>query len=403
MDVSFILPSYNRREILRRCLGELYALDYRFPFEVLVMDNGSDDGSVEMVASAFPQVRLTALGENMGARSRNLALEQARGRYVVMLDDDSHPTPGAVETGMEVFAGDRRGRVGCIAFNIRRADGSYESAGMHSAFTGCGAMFRRDIFDEVGGYPDDYLFYVEEYDLSCRLTSHGYAILNFKELEVVHLKTAVNRDFARVMVRLVRNNLLVWSKYLPPDLAARQIATELWRYEKIARKEGVLPAYRQGLELGDRLRRRYRTDRRAEIGREAAKRMLLIPGIRRAAARLRERIGPGRVIVLCLGKSVHFVLDALRDAGLTPLAFVDDNPYMHEEEFLGLPVCPRSRLERDDYDAILIGSSSLALNDTLEAWVRRHLPGCPVERLCHYHRLEDHAGGAARPGPDGPA
>ncbi|MEJ2039693.1 MAG: glycosyltransferase, partial [Desulfosarcinaceae bacterium] len=211
------LPSHNRAPILQKVLEHIEMLEYDFADEIIVIDNNSQDDSVKMVRSKFPGVRLVGLEKNLGAVSRNIGISTARGKYIVMLDDDSYPCPGTVDGGIRIFETDIDHKIGCIAFNIRQEDGSYETSGIYTHFTGCGAMFHSDAFRQIGEYPQDYLYYAEEYDLSCRIWNHGLKILNFKELEVVHLKTVMNRDFEKIICQLVRNNIMLWSKYLPME------------------------------------------------------------------------------------------------------------------------------------------------------------------------------------------
>jgi GT2 family glycosyltransferase len=394
-EVSFILPCRDRREILRECLGHLHADPPGVPFETIVFDNASSDGTADMVRADFPDVRLTVLDRNLGAASRNLALREARGRFVVMLDDDSYPVGRSVETALEVLRADGGRTIGCIAFNIRRADGSHETAGIHTAFTGCGAVFPYPVFDRVGGYPRDYTWYVEEYDLSCRIHAAGLRILNFRELEVVHLKSAAQRDYDRIMTQLVRNNLILWTKYLPPEMAREQIETELWRYRRIALKESALPGYERGVAEGLEASARWSWDRSLELDRTGAERMVGRDAIRDAAMRLRASASGRRIVIFNVGKTLHAVLDEVRGRGLRPVAIVDDNAFMQGESFRGVPVVSRERLAEGGFDGILIGSAALSLNDRYQEEILTMGLDVPVVRLCSWDRLEDFRRAAA--------
>ena len=394
MKVSFILPSFNRRDILKKVLREISQRCYAFSYEVRVLDNHSHDGSCEMVRSEFPTVHLYALEENLGAISRNIGIRDACGEYIVMLDDDSYPLSNAIEQALDVFENDSDEKIGCIAFNIQRADGSYETAGIHTAFTGCAAMFRRRTFDVVGGYPENYLFYVEEYDLSCRMVQSGLSILNFKELEFVHLKTVVNRDFNKNIERLIRNNMLLWSKYLPADLAQRQIETEIWRYEKIALKENAIVGYLNGLEMGKLEIERFREDRAFEMGQFAAEEMLALKTIEEnciKAAQFKGSAGAAaRVVIYSAGKLLYFIVRSLRQQDCEIVAIVDDNMFMQESGFGGLPVISHEKMLEIDFDVILLGTTSLSLSDVFESRLVNACPEKPLFRLSHYDTLSDY-------------
>jgi GT2 family glycosyltransferase len=96
--ISVIIPSYNTRELLSRCLASIYDAPPQRSFEVFVMDDASKDGSAEMVRERFPQVRLVVNRENRGyAYSNNLAMAQSQGRFVYLLNSDTEMSPGALD------------------------------------------------------------------------------------------------------------------------------------------------------------------------------------------------------------------------------------------------------------------------------------------------------------------
>ena len=95
-EVSVIIPNWNRKDVLRRTLEHLAPLAGEAELETIVVDNASSDGAPEMVERDFRSVKLLRLDENIGAAARNVGLEHARGRYVVMLDNDSYPAAGAI-------------------------------------------------------------------------------------------------------------------------------------------------------------------------------------------------------------------------------------------------------------------------------------------------------------------
>lgn len=382
--VSFVVPSYNRAEVLCEVLSQLRPEKLPFACETLVVDNASSDDSVARVRRHFPEVSVHALSENLGTASRNVGLAEARGQYVMMLDDDSYPLGDSLERGVERLQEDKARRLGAIAYRVRLRDGSYEAAGISSSFVGCGALFRTADLKQAGGYPAGYLFYAEEYDVAFELLRRGQRVANPQETEVLHLKSNLNRDTGRILRQLVRNNLLLWSKFLPPTLAQRQISTEIWRYRHIARKEHVEENFEQGLEQGLALVDGFRTDRSRQLSQEHAAQALGLPGVHAAVSKLRESHPQGRVLLWSMSKQVHWIVEALRGAGLQAIGIVEDNPSMQGHSFEGVPIVPSHRLGHDDYDCVQIASSSLAVGDRLCAAAERMGIGHRVRRLSDY-------------------
>ena len=90
MDVSVIIVNWNTCDVLRDCLASVYANTKNIAFEVIVVDNASSDGSVDMIRSEFPHVKLIANSGNRGfAGANNQAIAVANGRYVLLLNSDT--------------------------------------------------------------------------------------------------------------------------------------------------------------------------------------------------------------------------------------------------------------------------------------------------------------------------
>src|SRR5207247_983298 len=99
MLLSIIIVNWNTRQHLMCCLASIMANAPVFPFEVLVFDNASADGSVESVAAEYPQVRLIASPENLGfARANNRAASGAQGQFLLLLNPDTVLSSNALDT-----------------------------------------------------------------------------------------------------------------------------------------------------------------------------------------------------------------------------------------------------------------------------------------------------------------
>lgn len=204
----------NGRRWLPGCLDSLLRTDYPY-LEVLVVDNGSTDGSVEFVREAYPQTSVLALGENLGftgAYNRVFATSDAE--YVVLLNNDTVvPDPAWVqalvtvmETDPSIAAAtckllymDHPERINSLggsaywwsgSFDIGDGEpdeGQYDAPPIEPfAFCGAAAMLRLSAVREVGGFDEALFAYREDFDLSWRLRLQGYRVVYVPEARVFH-------------------------------------------------------------------------------------------------------------------------------------------------------------------------------------------------------------------------
>ena len=175
--VSIVVLNHNGRPWLERCLGAAVA-ELAPDCELIVVDNGSGDGSVDFVTRAFPAIRRVVLDQNLGfAAGNNIGAKAARGRYVAFLNNDAAPRPGwlaalrnaldrddtlGLASSLIVFmhdpsivdsAGDGLTRWGG-AFKHAHGCTIGEASGAADVFGACGAAFlvRRDLFEQAGGF-----------------------------------------------------------------------------------------------------------------------------------------------------------------------------------------------------------------------------------------------------------
>ena len=128
-DVTLCIVNTNNRELLRRCLQTIVQTVHRVRYEVIVVDNASDDGSAEMVAAAHPDVRLLVNPSRLGyGASHNRAIACAGGRYVLVLNEDMEMREGAVDT--MVAHADTLADLGVLGCRILNSDRTLQ----HSCF-----------------------------------------------------------------------------------------------------------------------------------------------------------------------------------------------------------------------------------------------------------------------------
>lgn len=356
-EVSFVLATYNRCRVTLDTLRRIF--DFGRPsveFEVIVVDNASTDGTADAIRAAFPQVTLLAQGRNLGSCAKALGVDRARGEYVVFLDDDSYPHPGAVDQMIRHFCAD--GRLGAAGFRVHLPDRRQECSAFPEVFIGCGVGLRASALRQVGGLDRTFFMQAEEYDLSFRLINAGWRVRTFDDLHVDHLKTPCARRSGRTVYYDTRNNLLVAARYLPEPYHRVYRQDWLQRYAWLARADGRLPAFYRGMAAGrfggGRDRRRYR-DRR--LTPEAFEVLFRFKFIEQRMGQLAAS-GIGWVVFADWGKNAYAFLRAARRCGISVLAIGDDRFAGPTRRYRGVPVRPLTEAVGADPRAVVVANTS---------------------------------------------
>lgn len=237
VDLSVIIVNWNVRDLLARCLDSLRAeakhveghilslAASSYTFEVIVVDNASSDGSVDMVQGVYPWVRLLANEANRGfTQANNQGLALARGRYLLLLNPDTEVRPGALRTMLQWMDGHHR--TGALGPRVLYPDGSVqptrrrfptlataflESTFLHQWFprnpiarryhmvdqsdeeeqavdwvVGACLLLRGQAVREVGPLDEGFFMYSEELDYCARLRDAGWEVVYLPTAEVVH-------------------------------------------------------------------------------------------------------------------------------------------------------------------------------------------------------------------------
>jgi GT2 family glycosyltransferase len=247
--VSVIVLTWNGREWLDGCLGSLLALDPPAS-EVIVVDNGSSDGTVAYVRQAYPGVTVLPIDRNLGfAGGNNAGARAATGRYLAFLNNDTRVTPGwlgalvapaeadptvGLVTSRIVFmdrpeildsAGDGYLRCGG-AFKYSHGRPAGDAPGSRDVFGVCGAAFliRRDLFESIGGFDEDFFMVYEDVDLSFRARLRGARCVYAADAVVHHAGSAtIGRATAGAVFYGQRNLEWTWFKNLPARLLWRSV------------------------------------------------------------------------------------------------------------------------------------------------------------------------------------
>ncbi len=244
MDLSVIIVNYNVRDFLENALVSIEkALDgrlrdgRRISGEVFVVDNASDDGSVELIQKRFPKVHLIENKENVGfAKANNLAIERARGEYLLLINPDTIVQEDTFRLMIDFF--NEHPKVGAAGCKILNPDGTLQLAcrrsfpspwvsftkttGLSSLFprsklfgrynltyldpdqtyevdavSGSFLMARREVYEQVGGLDEHFFMYGEDLDWCYRIQKAGWKICYVHDTQIIHYKgeSAKRSDF----------------------------------------------------------------------------------------------------------------------------------------------------------------------------------------------------------------
>lgn len=242
MKVSIIIPNYNGEEYLKDCLDSLSRQAFNVP-EIIIIDNSSKDNSLQLIPKECRNIRLLKLSRNYGfSRAVNEGIKVAKGDYIVLLNNDTTVDSHWLESLVKCIEKDNRIFSCCSKmiryserdkiddagdeYNIfgwayKRGDGTSidkycESENVFSSCAGA-AIYRKEVFDEIGYFDENFFAYLEDVDISFRAKIQGYKNVYCSDAVVYHVGSATSGSkYNSFKVKLAaRNNLYVIYKNMP--------------------------------------------------------------------------------------------------------------------------------------------------------------------------------------------
>ena len=321
--ISFVLPTRDRPERLKRTLLRLGALDPKHlgAAEVIVVDNASRERAIlPATLDNGLRVGLVQRPTNEGAAARNagVAATDPSSAWIVMLDDDSYPVDADVARALASQPAD----VAAVSADIHLPEHRQrESGGLPEVFIGCGVALRRGVFLELGGYDPAFNYYVEEYDLAARLLLAGHRVAFSSGFRVEHAKDARHRDMNLILARLVRNNSWIAQRYAPDRRRLAELREVRRRYRAIAEKEDSIRGFAQGLRDA---RRTLRAQARRPMPPDVFDRFTGLTAARTALAAAQARHPFRSAAIVDAGKNAWVVEEVLREMGVLLTAYGQD-------------------------------------------------------------------------------
>jgi O-antigen biosynthesis protein len=228
MDVSVCIVNWNTRELLFNCIDSIQKKTSGVSFEIIVVDNNSHDGSVEMIKQHYPYCKLIASKENMGfSRGNNAGLKEASGKYIIFLNPDTMLATNALFGMFQFMENDRDvGAVGCKLLNqdgsiqlicartfptlwnqfcylmllnrlfpMSKLFGTIEMGYWNhidsrdvDCLSGACIFARKQIIEKLKGFDDMFFMYAEDVDLCYRIGKEGWRLYYLANEAIYHLE-----------------------------------------------------------------------------------------------------------------------------------------------------------------------------------------------------------------------
>lgn len=242
--VSVVIVNWNGKHHLPECLASVRAQTFR-DFEVILVDNGSTDGSAAWVREAFPEVSLVALPDNQGfCGGNNVGIRAARGEYIALLNNDTEvepewlgelvrhirQDPSIAACDSKILYFDQRDRIwsagavytiagSCEWRGHGQRDGEIVEPAEVFTANACSALYARRVLDEIGALDEDFFAGYEDVDWSFRAHLRGYRIVNVPSSRVYHKVSATHQFNSPTYVyHGQRNVAAVFVKNMPTSL-----------------------------------------------------------------------------------------------------------------------------------------------------------------------------------------
>lgn len=254
--VSIIVLNWNRKQLLKRCIDSLRAQTYS-ACEIILVDNGSQDGSAAYIRENFTDVRLIENEKNLGfCGGNNVGIRHSKGDYIALMNNDAVMDPNCVAEMVKTI--ERNKNIGAVATKILLEDkpthldaagigicldglsigrGRMEESSLYEEeaevffVSDCVSLYRREMIDDIGLYDEDFFAYAEETDLGWRARLKGWKTIYNPRAIATHSHSSTLGAYSPFKVFLVeRNRVWVAVKNLPASYLIKGLGYTFSRY-----------------------------------------------------------------------------------------------------------------------------------------------------------------------------
>lgn len=245
MDISIIIPSFNTRRLLKKCLLSIYkSLERSYiKYEIIVVDNASTDGSFEMVKDKFPKVNIIKNKNNIGyGKANNQAEKLANGKYILFLNSDIKAQDIAIEklykfisknsevkiAGGKLLNPDKTSQPSCgpfyslpVAFAVLFLRGDKFRLTRYSPnkvkvvdwLSGACIMMEKKVFEKVGKFDESIFMYMEEVEFLYRAKKLGYNAYFYPEARFVHFGAASSKGKQQPIINIFQGLVYFYKEH----------------------------------------------------------------------------------------------------------------------------------------------------------------------------------------------
>lgn len=256
IDLSIIIPEYNTKNLLNNCLYSIYEQTKNIAFEVIVVDNASQDNSASMIKTKYPQVKLIANSMNVGfGKANNQALKMSKGKFILFLNSDTVILDKAIEKALAFI--DQNKEIDILGCKLIYPNGLIQPSGgffpkLRQVFcwmfsldnlalvskiikpyqqtrtdfyqqlqecdwvTGAFLLLKKKVVDKIGGFDEKFFMYSEEIDFCYRAKKAGFRVWFYPEAKIIHQKGKSSPDgFATAVLGEYQGIQKFYQKYKP--------------------------------------------------------------------------------------------------------------------------------------------------------------------------------------------
>jgi len=239
-SVSVVIPTWNRKNDLRQAIESILSQTYK-NVEIIVVDNHSTDGTIEMIDNEFPDIKLIKMPKNIGIAGWNHGFKEANAEYIVAMDNDALLERDWIEKAIKEFK--RDDDLGAVAGRVlnyyTKEDWGFWVYGLNdvwkneefytTVFVGCSAMITTNVLKQIGYYPEEYFAYHHEFPVGAKIVNSGHKIKYVSTIIAYHKVSPEQRVRGRGYYYSTRNWYWYIWQYYPKNLILKHTVIHFLR------------------------------------------------------------------------------------------------------------------------------------------------------------------------------